>query len=544
MREKRPPGPLTGALVGLLLTAALLAIFYLTHALLGLPFIAFDLIDWMARNLPGAVITFGIDLLVALIRGFDLGSTDATAKAAEQMIGVIGVLGIGAIAGALFFAFMRPRRLGSSLVPGLLLGLIVGAPLALLSNATNFISEVDPLLRAAWLLAGFAAWGVAIQWIYNDLRALDDSTRVEAEGLDRRTFLIRVGGATATITVIGAGLGALLRADSPGETARSGGEGEPLIRADLPNADDPLIPAPGTRPEYTPISEHYRIDISISPPNLSGDDYTLPIFGLVSNPLDLTLDDIRAYESMDQFITMACISNPIGGDLISTTRWTGVSMQKLLADLDTQAEARYLRIYGADGFDETLPIEWIEADERIMLTYDWDGAPLPRQNGFPLRIYIPNRFGMKQPKWITEIEVVAEGDPGDWVRRGWSQDAFMVATSVIDTVAQDALVEADGTLRVPVGGIAHAGDRGISKVEVRVDDGEWTEAQLRRPLSDTTWVVWRYDWPFAEGAHTFAVRCHEGDGTLQLTERRGVRPDGATGTHTVNANLTAPATDA
>jgi DMSO/TMAO reductase YedYZ molybdopterin-dependent catalytic subunit len=298
---------------------------------------------------------------------------------------------------------------------------------------------------------------------------------------------------------------------------------------------------PGTRPEITPVEDHYRIDISSRPPVIEEATYALPIMGLVDNELSLALDDIRNnYDSMDQYLTLACISNRVGGDLTSTQKWTGVSMQKLLAEAGLQENAKYLRIFGADGFDETVDIDLIMQDERIMLTYAWDDAPLPQRNGFPLRIYIPDRYGMKQPKWISEIEVVANYEDGYWVRRGWDKDAFMLTTSVIDVVATDAAYEADGTTIVPVGGMAHAGDRSISKVEVKVDNGEWQEAQLREPLSDKTWVLWRYEWPFSEGQHQFAVRSVDGDGEPQIETSRGTRPSGATGIHTTSGNVQLP----
>ena len=149
-----------------------------------------------------------------------------------------------------------------------------------------------------------------------------------------------------------------------------------------------------------------------------------------------------------------------------------------------------------------------------MLAYAWDGHPIPFDHGFPLRIWLPDRYGMKQPKWITGIEVTDEYQEGYWVERSWSELAQVKTTSVIDTVAVKETYDSDGQTLVPIGGIAFAGDRGISKVEVRVDGGRWAEARLRTPLSETTWVIWRYDWPFAEGNHTFEVRCAEADGTL------------------------------
>ena len=165
-----------------------------------------------------------------------------------------------------------------------------------------------------------------------------------------------------------------------------------------------------------------------------------------------------------------------------------------------------------------------------MLAYAWDGRPIPFDHGF-LRIWLPDRYGMKQPKWITGIEVTDEYRPGYWVERSWDEVAQVQAVSVIDTVAVEDLVERGGQTLIPIGGIAFAGARGISKVEVRVDVGPWQQAKLRAPLSETTWVIWRFEWPFAEGKHTFEVRCVEGDGTPQIEQERGNRPSGATGIH-------------
>jgi hypothetical protein len=209
-----------------------------------------------------------------------------------------------------------------------------------------------------------------------------------------------------------------------------------------------------------------------------------------------------------------------------------VSLQRLLSDLQLKPAAMHLKIRSVDGFFEVVSLDAIRADERIMLAYAWDGVPLKREHGFPLRIYIPDIYGMKQPKWIESIEAADHWEPGYWVERGWNRMAQMQATSVIDTVAVDmSIIGADQQKLVPVGGIAHAGARGISKVEVRVDDGPWEQAALRTPLSELTWVIWRYDWPFRSGKHTFTVRCYEGNGTQQIATPRPPEPDGATGLH-------------
>ena len=244
------------------------------------------------------------------------------------------------------------------------------------------------------------------------------------------------------------------------------------------------------------------------------------------------MDDLHNnYESRDQYVTLSCISGRIATTLISTTLWTGISLQKILSDLQVRSDARYLDIESADGFHETVDLDLIASDERIMLAYAWDGRPIPMDHGFPLRIWIPDRYGMKQPKWITSMEITGEYRPGYWVDRGWDEVAQVKATSVIDTVATDDVVERDGQLLIPIGGIAFSGARGISSVEVKVNNGPWEQAHLRTPLSETTWVLWRYDWPFQKGKHTFAVRCAEADGTPQIEESRGNRPSGATGIH-------------
>ncbi len=550
-----------GLAAGLIVTAPLMAVQFLVQRLVGLPFAPFDLFDWLARVLPGNVITAGIDAIVGVIGGLDLGQTSSTAKTIERLMALGLFAAIGSAAGAILFAALATRRARRGWQAGLGLGLILGV-LLLLVSASLGLPEITPLLGALWVLGSLAAWGLALGWLYDRLAAPEaarpvlrpasesapagmasNEQAVAASTLSRRQFLVQVGGAAAVITVSGAGLGMLLserqRAAVTVAAALTGGQDLP---PGLPNAADPLIPAPGTRLEYTPLAEHYRIDINLVSPRVSEQTWVLTIDGLVDHPLALTLDDLRGnYPAIDQYVTLACISNPVGGDLIGTTRWTGVSLQRVLADAGIHDGAGYLLIRSADGFYETLALDLVRADERIMLCYAWDGQPLTVDHGFPLRIYIPDRYGMKQPKWITEIHVSADYEDGYWVERGWDAVAQMRTTAVIDTVAAQALVDAGGQLRVPVGGIAHAGARGISKVEVQVDNGEWQAARLRAPLSETTWVIWRYDWPFAEGQHTFAVRAYDGDGIVQDDTQRGPRPSGATGIHGRSATLVAPA---
>jgi DMSO/TMAO reductase YedYZ molybdopterin-dependent catalytic subunit len=348
-----------------------------------------------------------------------------------------------------------------------------------------------------------------------------------------------LGGTAAVITVAGAVVGEL--AEARRREAVMTASGQPTrwsATNSLPNANAPVKPAAGTRPEFTPLERHYRIDINTIPPNVEEAQWRLKIAGLVEKPLALMLEELQHYEPMHQFITLSCISNPVGGDLIGTTRWTGVSLQRLLPDLRLKPGATHLKIQSADQFFETVSLETIRADPRIMLTYAWDGVPLKREHGFPLRIYIPDIHGMKQPKWIESIEATDHWEPGYWVERGWNKVAQMHVTSVIDTVAVDmTIIGADQRKLVPIGGIAPAGSRGISKVEVQVDDGPWQQAALRTPMSQLTWVIWRYDWPYQSGKHTFTVRCYEENGTPQIATPSPPEPDGATGLHSKSMML-------
>ena len=537
----------TGALVGALLTAPLLGLMYVANELAGLPFAPYDLFDWATRVLPGGLITFGIDMMIDTLLLFGISVAD-TAKTAEKVIAVLQFLFMGVGVGAIFFALMRLRDAQPNLQSGLVLGVIVGLPMITISIAIGG-SDREPILSILWLLALFLAWGVALREGYarlnpdDGLAALPTGQARAAGAIDRRQFLIRLGGATATITVASTVLGSLLAAAARREledelAASMAHQSQGSARAPFPNANAPVMPAPGTRPEYTPLKDHYRVFIRVEPTIIDGATWALPIMGAVGNPMTLTIDDIRNnYESRDQYVTISCISGRIGTDLISTTQWTGVSVQDVLADVRPNEKARYLHITSGDGFYETVDLDLIASDERIMLAYAWDGNPIPLNHGFPLRIWLPDRYGMKQPKWITGIEVMEEYKQGYWVERGWDEVARVNAVSVIDAVAADAAYQSNGQTLVPVGGIAFAGARGISKVEVRVDGGPWQEAMLRTPLSETTWVIWRYDWPFQAGRHEFEVRCAELDGTPQIEEERGNRPSGATGIHSKSARL-------
>lgn len=545
MKNRKRPSVWLGAAVGALLTPALMALMFMADQIASLPFIPFDVFDFVSRNLPGSLLTFGIDIMVDIIIAFNLGETSTAAKTAEQLMGLGAFWALGIVLAALLYALLNRRQTASrNAYPGIALGLGFGAAMMLISNQVNQTATAPFALQTAWVLLIFAGWGLAASWSYSRLTQADvtihekDGEAVAVTVLNRRQFMVRVGSASAVMTVAGAGLGALLgrRPDESPPPVESPTE---AAAADvLPNIDSGLQPAPGTRPEYTPLDDHYRIDISSRPPVIDSIEWRLDVTGLVDNPVSLSLEDLRSqFERVDRFVTLSCISNRIGGSLISTTKWSGFRMSDFLDLVQPQANAVALKITGADGFDEYVMMDVIAADERIMFAYEWDDQPLKRKHGFPLRIYIPDRYGMKQPKWIESIEFVDAWQEGYWVRRGWSVEAMVNTVSVVDVAAVGSTYQNGSEYIVPIGGIAYAGAKQISRVDVSVDDGDWQPAQLRQPLSELTWVIWRYDWRFAEGDHKFAVRAYDGDGNLQSLETRGTRPDGATGVHSRRASV-------
>lgn len=530
-----------GIAVGLLWTVPLTAVLYLADQLFDLPFVPFDLFNWINRILPGAIITAGIDTMIALMTG--LGIDLSNAKTAEQAMAMLQFIGLLTAVVVVFFALTTSSKKLSGRTDGLLLGALTGLPLAGITLSLTQAS-MTPVISLLWIIIVFLGWGMGVSWTYGRVMAPEAAaaeTTASAEALNRRQFLVKLGAGAATITVVGSGVGAWLATRDDGTeiaTANAHDESDGPDGQPFPNANDPVVPVPGTRPEYTPLKDHYQVFINAEPTYIQEADWVLPITGLVNNPLMLTLDDLKNnYEKRDQFVTLRCISGRIGTTLISTTQWSGVSAQELLADADLQDDAQYLHIFSGDGYYETVDLDLIRNDERIMFCYEWDGNDLPKDHGFPLRIWIPDRYGMKQPKWITRIEVSSEYTPGYWVERNWDKEAIVKATSVIDVVAVDNIIEQNGERLIPIGGIAYAGARGVSRVDVRVNGREWQEAQLRTPLSETTWVIWRYEWPFQSGEHLFEVRMFEADGTMQILESTDNRPDGATGIHSVEATV-------
>lgn len=290
----------------------------------------------------------------------------------------------------------------------------------------------------------------------------------------------------------------------------------------------------GLSAEVTPQSELYYVSKNPEQldPDIMADGYSLMVGGRVDSPYVLSFEALTALPAVERVMTLMCISNPVGGDLIGTPVWTGVPMTTLLrrAGMPPRADL-WLNFRAADDYTESIALA--ELPDDAMVAYAMNGEPLWRRHGHPTRLLLPGRYGMKQPKWLTEIEVADRGVTGYWAERGWSRSAFIRMLSRIDTPAPGA--------RVPVGqevaiaGIAFAGTADIGRVDVSTDGGEsWREAGLKEPLAEHAWRLWMTPWtPDRPGERTLVVRAVQADGTVQPVERTPSLPDGATGLHRV-----------
>ncbi len=522
---------LTGAAAAALLTTPLLGLFAAAW-LAGLPFLPYSVFEWLISVLPGRIVTFGLDATLGALRGLGL-DVAATAKTAEQVLAVFTLFVAALLVGVLFFVLVRGvRRLRVQVY-----GVWAGIALGVFSTATA-LTRAAPAGTggkagfAVLVLVLFALWGWGLARLRLAALPLASpgpaTTGAVPDGpspsgrpggdwlMTRRRFLIQVGGAVATLVVAGE---AFIQVGSRQATPPPAGPaGEPVA---LPNAGSPVTPVAGTRAEYTPVAKFYRVDIDLATPDIAAAAYRLVVDGMVATPLSLTLGELKAgFAPVEQFATLSCISNQIGGPFIGTTLWTGLPLRDLLAKAEPAAGARFVRFAAPDGFEEEIDLASVEADPRILLVHEWDRQPLTREHGFPLRVFIPDRYGMKQPKWITRITLTADSKPGYWVARNWDPVAEVKMTSVIDTVGVKSPVTRGGRTFIPVGGMAYSGAKGISRVEVRIDEGPWEAAELREPLSELTWVLWRYDWPFTPGTHTLTVRAFDGRGRPQETTQK------------------------
>jgi DMSO/TMAO reductase YedYZ molybdopterin-dependent catalytic subunit len=271
-------------------------------------------------------------------------------------------------------------------------------------------------------------------------------------------------------------------------------------------------------------------------PLIDAANWRLQVEGLVAQPLTLTLDEVRALPALDAMWALACISNPAGGDLVGNVRVTGADLTEVLRRVGVRDEATFVTLTGADGYVTSVALDWLR-QPGVMLAYAMNGEPLTAAHGFPLRLVIPGVYGQKQPRWITHITLADHEALGFWESRGYSRVAEVKTSAIIHAPTDGSEIVAGSAIYVQ--GVALAGRRRITAVELQVDDGEWFAAQIVPPPSDAPfgWTQWFATWtPPAAGPYRLGVRATDESGFVQVREadeRLSAAPDGSDAIHRI-----------
>jgi DMSO/TMAO reductase YedYZ molybdopterin-dependent catalytic subunit len=511
---------------------------------------------------------------------FFINTLGTGGKALLLVLILEGTLLLGGLLGLLFARFwpvnlsIGSRRWLSGLFYGLLIGLILNAlflPLfghgffgttALDVSAPPDISQnLYGSERAPWgIPAPINMFLLALIFSLSLVRLLpwEQAERaaetLEAPSQERRGFLKALGGGLVALVGGVALWGIFARALQAPESAGVVEEGRPAgsgsqvgpevldtSKTDAGEMRPTPEPAPESFgdvkpllvPEITPTDTFYITTKNFVDPTVDAGTWKLTFKGMVDNPYSLTLDEIKALPSELRTHTLACISNPVGGSLIGNGRWKGVSLAELLRRARPKSGVVDVIVRGADGYTDSFTLA-AGLNNNGLLAYEMNGAPLNQKHGYPLRLLIPAIFGMKNCKWITEIELVDNDHKGYWQRQGWSDPAPYQTMSRID-YPNRASIEAGPVF---IGGIAFAGERGIKRVEVSTDGQTWSDAQVRPPLGKHTWVLWTLAWNPKPGQYTLRVRATDGTGAVQTSQERGTFPDGATGYHSRRIRVT------
>jgi len=350
-------------------------------------------------------------------------------------------------------------------------------------------------------------------------------------GYDRRRFL-RTGAAAVGIATVAGGLGRLLADRANAAASRAA--------ATIPEPADAVPPPPagadlgvaGVAPFLTPNADFYRVDTSLFVPAIDAATWMLRVHGMVDREITLDFDGLLARPMIERDITLACVSNEVGGPYVGNARWIGASLADLLREAGVHTDASQIVSRSTDGFTIGTPTSLVLDGRDAMLAVSMNGEPLPLEHGFPVRMIVPGLYGyVSATKWLVELELTTlAAYDAYWIQRGWAKEAPVKTQSRIDTpVSRTRLAPGP----VAVAGVAWAQHRGIERVDVQVDEGGWEEAELGAVDTIDTWRQWLFRWDAVPGSHQLMVRATDAEGETQTSGLAAPFPDGATGHHTI-----------
>ncbi len=455
------------------------------------------------------------DIIVSLFGTNDKPALEIMVGAVVLLIGAgIGVLArsrfalaAGAIVGVVGIGFLAALRLPSTSLP---------------LTAVSAALQVGLALAALNLL----------------LTSATSAARPTASSGARRGFLVRALGLGA-LALIGGGFGRRMLENRAVQATTASSEIPQAVDPAAAPGPDASLAVAGLGPVVTPNDTFYRIDTALITPAIDVDTWQLKVTGMVDHEVTLTFAQLVEMPLIERYVTIACVSNEVGGHLVGNAKWTGVRLSDVLDMAGVQAGATQIVPRSSDGWTAGFPTAWITdpAHPRdAMIAIKMNDAPLPAQHGFPARLIVPGLYGyVSATKWLTEIQLTTlEAVDAYWVPRGWAKEAPILTQSRIDVPRGNASVNAGP---VAVAGVAWAPDRGIEKVEVSVDDGDWQAATLATEIAPTTWVQWKWTWQATSGSHVLAVRATDGTGTVQTADVTSPAPDGARGYHRIQVQV-------
>jgi DMSO/TMAO reductase YedYZ molybdopterin-dependent catalytic subunit len=423
-------------------------------------------------------------------------------------VGVAGIVAFGVV--ALLAALERPAEPPAAMLPPL-------------------VAIVAGVAALRLLLAAAASW-----WE----ETLVPGRTMTQGASSRRRFLRTAGGVVAAAAVAWTAVPLLERRRSEAVDA-SAPDLLPPVGDQLPSTDSgDLDEVAGITPFVTDNADFYRIDTALRIPTIDSGDWSVRIHGMVDNEMVLSYDQLLARPMVERTVTLCCVSNEVGGDLVGNAVWQGVLLRSLLEEAGVQPGAEQVFSESVDGFTCGFPVEAALDDRDCLIAVGMNGQALPRAHGFPARLVVPGLYGyVSATKWLQRIELTTwEADQGYWIPRGWSREGPIKTQSRIDVPRRDQTVQRGA---VTVAGVAWAQQRGIAKVEIRIDGGEWHEARLGDGAGVDAWKQWVYEWDAEPGDHTLQVRATDTTGQPQTEEVAPPAPDGATGYHTRRLTVTA-----
>ncbi len=451
-------------------------------------------IDWFGHN-DKLALQIGTAIVVVLL-GAVVG-----AIARDRWPIVAGVFAAFAVLG-IVVAFGDPRASDGVAVASALTGTAAGAGVAI-------------GLERRWRLAP----------------GPDRGTASDMPVLSRRSVLVNAGGG-AVVLLLGAWVARAARGSlRAGKKAVSKVLPNPSKRIPVP-ASQPFA-IDGLSPYVVPSADFYRIDTAISVPLVDAAKWELRITGMVDHEQTFSFEDLmRRTDLIEVPVTLQCVSNEVGGDLVGNARWTGVLLKTLLDEAGVQHGADQIIGESVDGFTAGFPTKAALDGRHALVAIGMNGRTLPSEHGYPARLVVPGLYGyVSATKWLKEIRLTTfEQEAGYWIPLGWSRLGPIKTMSRIDVPSDGDRLEAG---KQAVAGVAWAPTRGIERVEVSIDDGPWQDAELGRVASEDTWVQWRYLWEAKRGNHLVAVRATDGDGHIQTVAEAPPEPNGATGHHTI-----------